>query len=127
MFGLFSLESDEVKSSFSTLKEVFKLGVNGLGLPRYENDSYQRTRHDSLGNTWFIPSLWTAQYANEVGDTELAKSITDWVHSMANESSMLAEQLDPDNGNPVSVSPLVWSHAEYMATMLDINDRGIRM
>jgi GH15 family glucan-1,4-alpha-glucosidase len=126
MFGLFSLDSDEIKSSFSTLKDVFKLGINGFGLPRYENDTYQRVRPDSIGNTWFITSLWAAQYANEIGDTALATDITDWVRSMADDSGMLAEQLNPYDNTPVSVSPLVWSHAEYMATLLDISDRNAR-
>lgn len=123
MFGLFNLDSEEIKNSFKTLRHTFKLGERGYGMPRYENDGYQRTRQDSLGNPWFIPSLWAAQYANEVGDDSLANEIVEWVLSMADESGMLGEQLDPDTGAPVSVSPLVWTHAEYMATLLDITDR----
>lgn len=123
MFGLFSLESDEVKNSFMTLKNTFKLGERGFGIPRYENDNYHRTRRDSLGNPWFITSLWAAQYANETGDDVLAHDIVGWVRSMTDESGMLGEQIDPDTGASVSVSPLVWTHAEYMATLLDISDR----
>jgi len=123
MFGLFSLDSDEVKNSFETLRSTFKLGKHGYGLPRYEHDNYHRTRPDSVGNPWFIPSLWAAQYANETGDDMLADEIVSWVHSMADESGMLGEQFDPDTGVSVSVSPLVWTHAEYMATLLDISDR----
>jgi GH15 family glucan-1,4-alpha-glucosidase len=32
---------------------------------------------------------------------------------------MLAEQLSPIDETPISVEPLTWSHAEYMATLLD--------
>jgi hypothetical protein len=29
----------------------------------------------------------------------------------------MAEQLDPYTGDPLSVSPLTWSHAEYVRTV----------
>ena len=119
MFGLFPIDSDEIRFAFESMKSTFEFDADTLGLPRYENDAYQRSNPNITGNYWYITSLWIAQYATETGDTELASRITDWVISNADSSSMLAEQLDPESGHPLSVSPLVWSHAEYMATMLD--------
>jgi len=32
---------------------------------------------------------------------------------------VLPEQINPYTGAPISVAPLVWSHAEYAITVLD--------
>ena len=32
---------------------------------------------------------------------------------------LLSEQLDPNTGAPLSVSPLTWSHAEFIITVDD--------
>jgi glucoamylase len=93
-----------------------------LGLPRYENDDYHRKDGTGYGNYWFIASLWLAQYAQEIGDLEFRDALIHWVASQADRSRMLAEQLHPETSEPLSVSPLVWSHAEFMATMLDVID-----
>lgn len=119
MFGLFPAESDEVRRAFETIKQTFF--ANGeLGVPRYEHDDYHRTSSSGLGNWWFITSLWLAQYSVEIGDKAFAEEIVRWVESKTSSTLMLAEQLEPGTDAPLSVSPLVWSHAEYMATMLDI-------
>lgn len=123
MFGLFPLEGEEIKAAFETIKTTFMSGGQ-VGLPRYENDNYHRTPDSGLGNFWFIASLWVAQYAQEIGDSELRDRIIAWVHAQTAGSRMLAEQLNPRTMEPLSVSPLVWSHAEYMATQLDIIDKG---
>lgn len=118
MFGLFPLNGDEIKKSFETIKAVF-LKNDTLGVPRYENDNYHRTEGSGLGNYWFIASLWVSQYAREVGESDLAEQIIAWLHDNTDGSLMLSEQLHPSTGEAMSVSPLVWSHAEYMATQLD--------
>lgn len=123
MFGLFPLESDEIKAAFTTIKSTFMSGGQ-IGLPRYENDNYHRGPETGLGNYWFISSLWIAQYALEIGDNALRDQILTWLHDRSDDSLMLAEQLNPQTLAPLSVSPLVWSHAEYMATQLDIIDRN---
>lgn len=118
MFGLFPLDSEEVVRSFTTLvNDVMVYDVPGL--PRYEHDDYHRNEHTGLGNFWYITSLWVAQYCQETNNTELRDKILTWVESMAGSSHMLSEQLNPETAEPLSVSPLVWSHAEYMATLLD--------
>lgn len=51
-------------------------------------------------------------------DQELtqAQKILRWVALHSLESGVLAEQLNPLTGRPVSVSPLTWSHAAFIAT-----------
>lgn len=123
MFGLFPLESDEIKSSFQTIRSTLMQDGN-LALPRYENDNYHRGPDSGLGNPWFIASLWVAQYAQETGDAQLRDQIVEWVMTNTDSSLMLSEQMNPLTTQPLSVSPLIWSHAEYMATLLDVVDGG---
>ncbi len=124
MFGLFPLGGEELEASFRTIRQLF-MDDGQLGLPRYENDDYHRNPQTGLGNFWFIASLWLAQYAHEVGDGTLRERILKWLHDRVDGSLMLAEQLNPVTSEALSVSPLVWSHAEYMATQLDLIDSQV--
>jgi GH15 family glucan-1,4-alpha-glucosidase len=36
-------------------------------------------------------------------------------------SGVLSEQINPSTGAPLSVTPLVWSHAELINTLLDLS------
>ncbi len=121
MFGLFPLEGNEITQSFKAIEALF-MQDGSLGLPRYEGDNYNRNSDSGQGNYWFIASLWVAQYAREVGSLTLHGKILDWLHSKVDTSLMLAEQINPATSSAISVSPLVWSHAEYMTTQLDSID-----
>ena len=44
--------------------------------------------------------------------------ILEWVVKRALPSGVLAEQVDPLTGAPVSVSPLTWSHSTVVATVV---------
>lgn len=92
------------------------------GTPRYEGDSYMRKKEKHIGNPWFICSFWLAQYAHDHGDDKRAHDIMDWAAKYALPSGILSEQIDPEDGAQVSVAPLVWSHAEYINTALDLAD-----
>jgi len=119
MFGLFEPDGEHVRRTLDAIRERFMHGNPVEGLPRYENDYYHRHNPDLPGNWWFITTLWLAQYGTELGDHRLTEEVLDWVETHMASSGMLAEQIDPDTLAPLSVSPLVWSHAEYMATLLD--------
>ncbi len=119
MFGLFDTDSEEITNAIQTLKETFHFGNEVHGLPRYENDRYLRANNETQPNLWPITSLWLAQYAIEIGDEETAQDILSWVQSIMLPSGVLAEQVNPTTGQLLSVSPLTWSHAEYVATLLD--------
>ncbi len=119
MFGLFTVASEQLKASVDTLNQKFGINDGAIGLPRYENDTYSRVSDTVTGNYWPICSLWMAQYYIEIGDTDKAHAILDWVKSRATSSGVMSEQISPLNGTMVSVAPLTWSHAEYLATLLD--------
>jgi len=112
MFGLFPVGSDELTTSIETVTRTFGLDKGAIGLPRYENDDYRRVSPGVTGNWWIISSLWLAQYYTEVDDRDAAFKILSWVK-------------DHSSSTPVSVEPLTWSHAEYIATLLDtITEKG---
>lgn len=123
MFGLFAADSREMKASIDTVKKTFKTSDENPGLPRYEDDDYRRARSDITGNWWFITTLWQAQYDIETGNKESAIKILDWVKDRAMSTGMLAEQIDPVDGSLIAPAPLTWSHAEYVATLIDLLGR----
>lgn len=120
MFGLFPATGDELKQAVQSLQDTFQYGTNGVeGIPRYEHDAYYRTHPDAPSNWWFITTLWLGQYFVETGDAAAGKRILDWVQSQMLSTGVLSEQVDPQSGALTSVAPLTWSHAEYVATLLD--------
>lgn len=94
------------------------------GIFRYENDWYMRKGADRTPNPWFICTLWLAQYYIQIKQLDKAKELVAWTQNLAMQSGVLSEQVDPSDGSPVGVAPLVWSHAEYINTVLDIAGEG---
>ena len=80
-----------------------------------------RINDDALPNPWFVCTLWLAQYFVQTQQVEKARSLVDWSLSHALESGILSEQVNPQTGYAIGVAPLVWSHAELINTILDIN------
>jgi GH15 family glucan-1,4-alpha-glucosidase len=93
------------------------------GLARYENDEYQRVSREVTGNPWFICTLWLARWhiAQAKSSDELVKGLEliSWASKHALPSGVMAEQVHPFTGEPVSVSPLVWSHAEFVIAVCE--------
>ncbi len=119
MFGPASAK-DAVASTFSLIEKVLLDSSPAGGTPRYENDVYMRVGDEHLGNPWFNCTFWMAQYYHDQGNTEKAHEIMEWAASRATHSGILSEQIHAATGKPASVSPLVWSHAEYANTALDL-------
>lgn len=90
------------------------------GAPRYEYDHYFESDPPHLGNPWFVTTLWAAQYYVRTKHLDKAKHYLQWTTDKMLPSGVLSEQVHPVTGQQVSVAPLVWSHAEYINTVLDI-------
>jgi GH15 family glucan-1,4-alpha-glucosidase len=120
IFGLFDVNSPEILNSVETVKQLFGVNDGALGLPRYENDYYRRVSPGITGNHWFITSFWLAQYYIDTGESEKALQILDWAKGHATNTGVMGEQLDPVTNEIVSPAPLTWTHAEYIATLLDL-------
>jgi GH15 family glucan-1,4-alpha-glucosidase len=100
------------------------------GVARYENDYYQRVSDDVqkvAGNPWFICTLWFAEYAiaaaQNLGELDQALAILNWTAARALPSGVLAEQVHPYTGVPISVSPLTWSHATFVNAVMKYLER----
>lgn len=119
MYGLFPVESEELQQSADTLQQVFEVNNGRIGLPRYQNDNYRRVSQDITGNWWPVTTLWLAQYYIETDQLDKAKQTLAWVRGHSLETNIFPEQINPLTGDPLSVAPLSWSHAEYIATLLD--------
>lgn len=120
MFGLFPLDSGEMKSSVDAFLHAFPTAEKGIvAYPRYEFDNYRRVDPESKGNWWFITTLWMAQYSLATNETHLADSVLSWVLGVNMQTSVLAEQVNPADQSVISPAPLTWSHAEYLSTLLD--------
>lgn len=118
-FGLYTPRDPRIKATQQALKEALSLQTATGGLARYENDGYYRISPDVPGNPWFISSLWYADYlirkAEQEDELREAEAILAWAADHALPSGVLAEQLHPFSGDPLSVSPLAWSHATFVS------------
>lgn len=92
------------------------------GIPRYENDRYFQSNPPYLGNPWIITSFWMAQYYMRDGNTEKARQIVDAMLDKSLPSGVMSEQFNPTSSSPLSVAPLVWSHAELINTVIKITN-----
>lgn len=120
-FGMYSAADPRVVSTMSALEEAIRVRSSVGGMARYAGDSYHRKTEEVPGNPWIICTLWWADYLLERGQSDeelaLAQEILQWSASHALPSGVLPEQLHPLTGQPVSVSPLTWSHASFIATV----------
>ena len=96
------------------------------GCARYRNDVYQRQKDGPEGipgNPWFISTLWLGEYfiarAESLQELHEAVPYLEWCANNALPSGVLAEQVHPVNGSPLSVSPLTWSHSAFVWAVLE--------
>ncbi|HRF59920.1 MAG TPA: hypothetical protein PLH94_08410 [Fimbriimonadaceae bacterium] len=100
-----------------TVERGLRVGGPIDGIARYQGDYYFRRTERVAGNPWIICSLWLGQARLMLGDMDAADFWLDWTCSQTS-TGVLPEQLDPDTGAHLSVSPLTWSHAEFVNTVL---------
>ena len=125
LFGMKDPADPRVVANMGTIMQ--RLWVKQVGgLARYEGDVYQRVRDDNQvpGNPWIITTLWASRYFIRTGDYDKALSLLKWVINHSQHSGELPEQINPYDGTPLSVSPLIWSHAEYIITVAELNEKG---
>jgi oligosaccharide amylase len=125
-FGILPASDERLVRAFqATTATLTARGAGGIA--RYEGDLYQRQSSSGAGNPWFVTTLWLAQYqirlAKSEAELEPVKVALEWVRAHAGGTGILSEQLDQDNGQPLSVAPLVWSHAEFVTTVIQYLDK----
>ncbi|HET8909964.1 MAG TPA: glycoside hydrolase family 15 protein [Ktedonobacteraceae bacterium] len=124
LFGMCDAHDPMLERTMQALEQTLWVKAQTGGMARYENDYYYQVTHDlglAQGNPWFICTLWLAQYriTHATGLDELrgALQLLEWVQERILPSGVMAEQVNPFSGEPLSVSPLTWSHAEYVLTV----------
>ena len=72
---------------------------------------------------WFVCTLWLAQWqirrATSLSDLDEPAQLLGWVAARSLASGVLAEQVHPIDGHPLSVSPLTWSHGTFIQAIMD--------
>src|SRR5581483_9947543 len=120
MFARLRLDDERM---INTLKAVEERLLNTSpigGVIRDEQDGYFLAKQQYKGNPWVVCSLWLAQYYIAIGKLDKANELTEWSMARAYPSGAISEQFDPETGFALSVTPLVWSHAEMVNTLLDL-------
>jgi oligosaccharide amylase len=129
-FGDYDPLDERIAGTALAVEQRLWVGTGIGGLARYERDDYQRavTRNDVPGNPWVVCTLWLAQYriaaARDLPSLERALPLLDWVAARALPSGVLPEQVHPDSGEFLSVSPLTWSHGILVAAVLDYVEKA---
>ncbi len=144
LYGLFAFGAvppadQRMRSTMQQVQARLSVRTEIGGIARYENDYYFQRSDDierAAGNPWIICTLWMAQYhlslSKALSDpacseyclheaiTSRAEALTmlEWASARATESGILPEQIHPFTGEHLSVSPLTWSHAEFIRTTL---------
>jgi len=131
-FGVYDPAEERVTRTMQAIRDRLWCKTSVGGIARYENDYYHQVSQDLAnvsGNPWFVCTLWVAQWlikkAATADQLKEAVPLLEWVADRALASGVLAEQVHPYTNEPLSVSPLTWSHATYVQTVLDyLEKRG---
>jgi len=127
-FGVLSVDDSRMQDFFDILMKRLNRGIKIGGIARYEGDAYCRVNNESAGNPWPVVSLWMVQYniakANSLSQLQESLKDLEWIANLT-KSSMLPEQFNPWNGEHISATPLTWSHAEFVHTVLEY-DRKLK-
>lgn len=120
-FGLFEPDDPRIVSTMKAIREQLWVNTDVGGIARYTDDYYHQVTKDVgrvPGNPWFICTLWHAEWtiAKAQSEAELGEALEliRWTMRHALPSGILAEQVEPFTGAPLSVSPLTWSHASFV-------------
>ncbi len=130
VFGLFEADDPLVVRTMEAMRRRLWVQSDVGGMARYENDYYHQVSDDTEkipGNPWFICTLWLGQWciaaATETEDLHPALECIEWAANHTLTSGVMAEQVHPHTNEPLSVSPLTWSHATYVNTIIQYNNK----
>lgn len=120
-FDIVDVHDARITRSLQTINDRLQVQASSQGYVRYEADTYYTMQDAGTPNPWVITTLWVAQYyiksARSIEELEPAYKILEWTCSHAVGAGILAEQMHPHTRVHLSTAPLVWSHAEFVATV----------
>lgn len=110
-FSVIDADDPRLLSTSRQIQNAYTYASEGLG--RYPGDLYHG------GNPWFITTLWMALYQCQLLNYDKARVLIDWCAKHVDELKLFSEQIQKDSGEPISASPLAWSHAMFILSLLD--------
>jgi glucoamylase len=124
-FGMYAPSDPKIVASTHAVRRSLWVKTNVGGIARYQDDRYHQVSQDIEkvpGNPWFITTLWLAEWyartASTLDELYPALELLQWAADRSLPSGVLAEQVHPYTNAPLSVSPLTWSHAAFVSTVL---------
>lgn len=121
MYARLPLDDSSMQATLAAVEQQI-VGTGPIGgVIRYHGDDYFLSKPQYGGNPWIVCTLWLAQYYQAQGRQDEAVALLQWAMDRRLASGVLSEQFDPEDGTPIGVAPLVWSHAELVNTILDVN------
>ncbi len=130
ILGVLPPEDPRMVETMEAIHKQLWLKTPVEGCARYKGDRYHRPSDSTAGipgNPWFISTLWLGEYyiARAKSLQELHKAIPylEWCVKNSLPSGVLAEQVHPVNGSPLSVSPLTWGHSSFVWAVLQYTDK----
>ncbi len=124
--GVLSVDDERMDRAFESTKKAISDPIPVGGTARYEKDMYHapgKGYNNVPGNPWFVTTLWLIQYkiarASTEEELEFVNDELMWAVDHALPSGVLSEQIDPYTGDQISVAPLIWSHAEFIITVME--------
>ncbi len=122
-FNVLELDDPRLTRFHDVIVEKLTNHTKVGGIARFVDDEYYRVSTDTPGNPWFVTTLWLVDYyiakAKSIEELSGVKKWFDWVSSYALPSGVFSEQINPLTGEQLSASPLAWSHAEFIITVIE--------
>lgn len=129
-YGVLPIDDPRVTESIATIERELRIKTGIDGVPRYQGDRYY-LQVEVVPNPWYITTLWLAQYyaltAKNNQDLDVVRFWLNWTVTHSPLSGVLSEQLHPFTGEQLSATPLTWSHAEYVRTIMEYHDALSRL
>ena len=125
-FGALAADDPVVMAEMAAIRKRLWVQTPVGGIARYECDYYHQVEVDDVervpGNPWVICTLWLALHeimsAKSLEDLDRGLEYLKWTNDKALPSGVLGEQLNPHTGEPISVSPLTWSHGTVITVIM---------
>jgi GH15 family glucan-1,4-alpha-glucosidase len=132
LFDILDPHDPRAETTMAAIRDRLTVETPVRGIARYQGDAWHRVVEDAArvpGNPWFVCSLWMMRcdiaHAATVEELDKALGWLRWVCKWALPSGVLAEQLHPETGEPLGVSPLSWSHAELVAAVVEYLEKRV--
>lgn len=130
-FEVLPPDDPKVEATMEDIEKKLWVKSGKGGVARYIGDAYYRKTDKAPGNPWLICTLWLAKWyiakAKGKKDMKRALELINWVANCSLETGIMPEQVHPLTGEPQSVAPLTWSHAEFVDTITKYVNKRARL